>query len=119
MKQTLVLLVIGFMYGQNINESIINTAVYTGSHIDMSKYNSGWGLPIPMQVSHIRQDGAIPGLTHTTMTDFGFGHSYTYNMPGSQITFENSNKTTFGFSSSQNTRTIHDQPNNKVTKSFR
>ena len=90
--------------GQNLNNSLINTAVYTGSHLDLEKYNSGWGMPIPMQVQHIRKDGSVPGLVHITMTDFGQAHSYTYSTPGSQVTFENSNKTTFGFSSTTYTR---------------
>ena len=108
----------GFANGQNLNESLINTSVYTGSHLDLEKYNSGWGLPIPMQVQHIRKDGRVPGLVHITTTDFGQAHSYTYNMPGSQVTFENSNKTTFGFSSSAYIRPIQEVNNNplRITK---
>jgi hypothetical protein len=97
-------LLVGTVYTQNVNQSLINTAVYTGSHINMDNYNSGWGMPIPMQVSHMRKDGQNPNLVHITMTDFGTAHAYTHNMPGSQITFENSNQTTFGFSSSSYTR---------------
>ena len=102
--------------------TIINTAVYTGGHLNLKNYNSGWGMPIPMQVSHIREDGTNPNLVHVTNTDFGFGHSYTYNTIGSQITFENSNQTTFGFSSSQYIRPLsneqlsNDQKNNTIFK---
>jgi len=105
MEKILAILLATFCLAQNpVNESLINTAIYTGTHLDLQKFNSGWGMPIPIQASHMRKDGVIPGLVHITMTDFGTAHAYTYNMPGSQITFENSNTTTFGFSSSQYTR---------------
>ena len=104
----------GIANGQNLNESLINTSVYTGTHLDLEKYNSGWGMPIPMQVQHIRKDGRVPGLVHVTTTDFGMAHSYTYNMPGSQVTFENSNKTTFGLSSTTYIRPINTHQSNII-----
>jgi len=92
MKRLIIVLMFCSAYGQNINplESIVNTAIYTGGYVNQANLSSGWGMPIPMQVSVVRKDGVTQDLLHITTSDFGFSHSYTYSLPGTQITFENS-----------------------------
>ena len=44
--------------------TIVNISNWTHSTIDFNNMWSGWGMPIPQQLSITREDGAIKGLLH-------------------------------------------------------
>jgi hypothetical protein len=79
--------------------TIVNIANWTHSTIDFDNMWSGWGMPIPQQISITREDGAIKDLLHTNTWDYGFNQSYTFNQIGAQTTFEHGTKPTYGISS--------------------
>ena len=80
--------------------TIVNISNWTHSTIDFNNMWSGWGMPIPQQLSITREDGAIKGLLHTNTWDYGFNQSYTFNQIGAQTTYEHGTQPTYGMSSS-------------------
>ena len=80
--------------------TIVNISNWTHSTIDFDNMWSGWGMPIPQQLSITREDGAIKNLLHTNTWDYGFNQSYTFYQIGAQTTFEHGVQPTYGMSSS-------------------
>lgn len=79
--------------------TIVNISNWTHGSINEAALQTGWGMPIPQQLSITREDQAIKGLLHTNTWDYGFNQSYTFNQVGAQTTFEVGKNPTFGMSS--------------------